>query len=70
MDTDLQLSGEGQSSETTTYALEQYLNSDGGVTERLLRGLNVGDIAGRTQAVMDAVDRLADRIAQPSQTPN
>jgi hypothetical protein len=49
--------------------LEKYLNSDGGVTERLLGKLNVGDIVGRAQAVRSEVDKLAVQIAQPSQGP-
>ncbi|KAK4038175.1 hypothetical protein C8A01DRAFT_37880 [Parachaetomium inaequale] len=68
MDGTLQLSGEGQPSGSTTFSLEKYLSSsDGGVTERLLEGFDVGVIVGRVQAVRGEVDKLADAIAQPSQ---
>jgi hypothetical protein len=57
-----------QPSGGTAYSLEKYLSSsDGGVTERLLEGLDVGVIVGRVQAVMGEVDKLADTIAQSSQ---
>ncbi|KAK4102505.1 hypothetical protein N658DRAFT_423469 [Parathielavia hyrcaniae] len=67
IDATLQLSGEGQTSGQTAYLLEQYLESNGGVTERLLREVNVGDIVGRAQAVRKEAERLADKIVQASQ---
>ncbi|KAL2179763.1 uncharacterized protein P884DRAFT_93145 [Thermothelomyces heterothallicus CBS 202.75] len=61
----LQLSGEAQSSGNTTYSLERYLDSDGGVTERLLTGLNINGIMNRAQAVQSEAGRLADKVTQP-----
>ncbi|KAK4151985.1 hypothetical protein C8A00DRAFT_35355 [Chaetomidium leptoderma] len=66
-DTVFQLSGEDQSPASTAYSLQQYLAADGGLTERLLKGLDVGEIVGRAQAVGSDVQELASRIDQPSQ---
>ncbi|KAK4121829.1 hypothetical protein N657DRAFT_599936 [Parathielavia appendiculata] len=68
IDNTFQLSGEGEPTGGTAYSLEQYLNSNGGVTERLLRELNVVEIVGRAQAVRREADRLAGKIVQPSQS--
>ncbi|KAL2185553.1 hypothetical protein L209DRAFT_450458 [Thermothelomyces heterothallicus CBS 203.75] len=54
-----------QSSGNTTYSLERYLDSDGGVTERLLTGLNINGIMNRAQAVQSEAGRLADKVTQP-----
>ncbi|KAK3304670.1 uncharacterized protein B0T15DRAFT_250461 [Chaetomium strumarium] len=62
--TGLRLSGENESSETSTYSLERYLASDGGLTERLLKGLNVGEIVGRARAVREEVGNIADKIPE------
>ncbi|AEO62016.1 hypothetical protein MYCTH_96470 [Thermothelomyces thermophilus ATCC 42464] len=62
---ELQLSGETQSSGNTTYSLERYLGSDGGVTERLLTGLNVNGIMSRARVVQSEAGRLADKVTQP-----
>ncbi|KAK4248938.1 hypothetical protein C7999DRAFT_13139 [Corynascus novoguineensis] len=70
MDINLKLSGEGQSSGSMTYSMERYLKSDTGVTERLLKGLDVGGIVGRAQAVRGEVDKLADGVTQPAQGPS
>ncbi|KAK3901891.1 hypothetical protein C8A05DRAFT_34426 [Staphylotrichum tortipilum] len=70
MNTALQLSGEGQPTEGATYSLDQYIGSNGGVTERLLGDLDLADIVSRAQAVQGEADRLADAITQPSQGPS
>lgn len=56
-----------QSTEGATYSLDQYIGSNGGVTERLLGGLDLEGIVSRAQAVQGEAGRLADAIAQPSQ---
>ncbi|KAK4235679.1 hypothetical protein C8A03DRAFT_36450 [Achaetomium macrosporum] len=67
VETGLCLSGEKESSETSTYALERYLASDGGLTERLLKGLDVGEIVGRARAVREELDKIVDKIPESSQ---
>lgn len=47
--------------------MERYLKSDAGVTERLLKGLDVGGIVGRAQKVRGKADKLADGVTQPAQ---
>ncbi|KAK3293571.1 uncharacterized protein B0H64DRAFT_216389 [Chaetomium fimeti] len=64
IDRTLQLSGEDQPSGDTSYSLERYLNSDGGVAERLLRGLDVGGIVGRAQTVGGEVNKIAGRAGE------
>ncbi|KAL2128499.1 hypothetical protein VTI74DRAFT_9099 [Chaetomium olivicolor] len=68
INTTLQLSGEGQPSTSTSYSLQQYLNSPKEVTDRLLKEFSVGDVVGRVQAVRDEVQRLGDVIIQPAQS--
>ncbi|EAQ84096.1 predicted protein [Chaetomium globosum CBS 148.51] len=67
LDKTLQLLGEEQPSTGTSYSLERYLNSDGGLTERLLGGLGLDNMVSRTQTVRCKVNALADRTAQQPQ---
>ncbi len=59
-----------QSAEGATYSLDQYIGSNGGVTERLLGDLDLEGIVSRAQELQGEADRLADAISQPSQGTN
>ncbi|KAK4111054.1 hypothetical protein N656DRAFT_799356 [Canariomyces notabilis] len=59
-------SEERQSLETASYSLDRYLKSNDGVTERLLKGFNIADVASRVKSVSDEVRVLAEEISQSS----
>ncbi|KAH6848172.1 hypothetical protein B0I37DRAFT_415846 [Chaetomium sp. MPI-CAGE-AT-0009] len=70
IDRTFQLSGDNQPSGDASYSLERYLNSDGGVTERLLRGLDAGKIVSRAQTVGGEVNEPAGRDRQQLEGPS